>query len=282
MAWIQSDQKIKDHYKTKDLMREMGWSLEVTIGKLHLLWWWCVDHAPLGDLRKHHDKRIADAMCVDTQDATRLVEALVKSCWIDREPFFRVHDWHDNFGLFLRRNRPEMFDELMELYADRTVSVREPTIPNLTKPKLTKTKTLAADDSPPMAKKQFVPPTPEEVSAYAKTINFSLDGEKFCAYYDTRGWVVGKSKMKDWHAAVVTWKKNSPSFSAGASSKFDVERAADEREKKKIELLKSGRCVNVVNGRFCGGKPDESGFCSVCQTIKVTDILNLKSANSQK
>ncbi len=57
----------------------------------------------------------------------------------------------------------------------------------------------------------FVPPTPKEVEEYAKTIKFVVDGRKFCDYYETRGWMIGKSKMKSWKAALRTWKSNDDS-----------------------------------------------------------------------
>lgn len=55
--------------------------------------------------------------------------------------------------------------------------------------------------------KQFVKPTPQEVKAYAISIGFRLDGERFCAYYESNGWKVGRNPMRNWEAAVVTWKK---------------------------------------------------------------------------
>lgn len=58
---------------------------------------------------------------------------------------------------------------------------------------------------------KFVPPTPSEVSEYGKSIGFAIDGVRFCAFYESKGWVVGKSPMKNWKAAVQTWKGNSHS-----------------------------------------------------------------------
>lgn len=52
----------------------------------------------------------------------------------------------------------------------------------------------------------FKPPEPAEVTAYAKSIKFELDGAYFCDYYAARNWCVGKVKMKCWKAAVRTWK----------------------------------------------------------------------------
>ena len=57
-------------------------------------------------------------------------------------------------------------------------------------------------------RKKFVKPEPQEVAEYAKSIGFELDGEHFVAYYQTRGWKVGKDLMVDWKSAVVTWKRN--------------------------------------------------------------------------
>jgi hypothetical protein len=53
------------------------------------------------------------------------------------------------------------------------------------------------------------PPTPEEVEAYAKTIDFKINGEVFCDYYEVGGWVYGKNKIpiKSWKACVRTWKR---------------------------------------------------------------------------
>ena len=56
--------------------------------------------------------------------------------------------------------------------------------------------------------KRFVKPTVEEVRAYCKERNNNVDAEKFISHYDSNGWMVGKSSMKDWKGAVRTWEKN--------------------------------------------------------------------------
>lgn len=56
--------------------------------------------------------------------------------------------------------------------------------------------------------KRFVPPTPEEVNTYCRERNNGIDGSEFCDFYQSKGWLVGKSKMEDWKAAVRTWEKN--------------------------------------------------------------------------
>jgi len=55
--------------------------------------------------------------------------------------------------------------------------------------------------------KSTLPPSVEEVEKYARSINFLLKGHKFIDFYQSKGWKIGKSTMKDWKAAVRTWKR---------------------------------------------------------------------------
>jgi hypothetical protein len=56
-------------------------------------------------------------------------------------------------------------------------------------------------------KKHFIPPTLEEVQAYCKERNNNVDAQRWYDFYLSKGWMVGKNKMKDWKAAVRTWEK---------------------------------------------------------------------------
>jgi hypothetical protein len=35
-----------------------------------------------------------------------------------------------------------------------------------------------------------------------------VDADAFVDFYESKGWLVGKNKMKDWKAAVRTWERN--------------------------------------------------------------------------
>ena len=62
----------------------------------------------------------------------------------------------------------------------------------------------------------FRPPTVQEVKAYCIERGNDLDAEYFTNFYAARGWMIGKSKMKDWRAAVRYWERNNnASKSAG-------------------------------------------------------------------
>lgn len=56
--------------------------------------------------------------------------------------------------------------------------------------------------------KHFVPPTIEQIKAYCLERNNSVSPEKFLNYYESKGWLVGKAKMKCWRAAIRTWEGN--------------------------------------------------------------------------
>ena len=53
--------------------------------------------------------------------------------------------------------------------------------------------------------KRFRPPTLEEVQAYIREQGYAVDANRFIDFYSSKGWMVGKNKMKDWKAAVRGW-----------------------------------------------------------------------------
>jgi DNA-binding transcriptional MerR regulator len=57
----------------------------------------------------------------------------------------------------------------------------------------------------------FIVPSLQEVSAYCQERNNNVDSQKFFNFYESKGWMVGKNKMKDWKAAVRTWEDKSKS-----------------------------------------------------------------------
>jgi hypothetical protein len=55
--------------------------------------------------------------------------------------------------------------------------------------------------------KRFKTPTFEQVAEYCKERNNKVDAQRFIDFYESKGWMIGKSKMKDWKACVRTWEK---------------------------------------------------------------------------
>ena len=54
----------------------------------------------------------------------------------------------------------------------------------------------------------FVPPSPQEVQSYCNERQNGINGDTFCDFYQSKDWMIGKNKMKDWKAAVRTWEND--------------------------------------------------------------------------
>jgi len=52
---------------------------------------------------------------------------------------------------------------------------------------------------------RFVVPDRVQVEQYATTLDKQIDGQQFVDFYESKGWMVGKNKMKSWQAAVRNW-----------------------------------------------------------------------------
>ena len=56
-------------------------------------------------------------------------------------------------------------------------------------------------------KESFVKPNLEQVKQYCDERKNGIDAQRFIDFYESKGWMIGKNKMKDWKACVRTWEK---------------------------------------------------------------------------
>jgi hypothetical protein len=73
--------------------------------------------------------------------------------------------------------------------------------------------------------KRFFPPTCEEVVGYCTERKNSVDADKFFNFYQSKGWMVGKNRMKDWRAAVRTWELEDAKRSANRPGSLDKQQS---------------------------------------------------------
>lgn len=145
MAWIESHQGIERHPKTMKLSISMGWDIDQTIGKLHRLWWWCVDFAPDGNVSRHSADMVALAVGISSDMGEKFISSLFDAEFLDktRKNQFLIHDWLEYAGRYLRdtkfRRNPEKIQEIINLYstvvsrhsADKTPKIsRKSAVPN--------------------------------------------------------------------------------------------------------------------------------------------------------
>lgn len=54
----------------------------------------------------------------------------------------------------------------------------------------------------------FAKPTSDDIKEYCDERANNVDANTFFDFYESKGWLVGKAKMKDWKAAVRNWERN--------------------------------------------------------------------------
>lgn len=79
---------------------------------------------------------------------------------------------------------------------------------------------------PAPARKRFVKPELEEIRKFCFEKNINIDVDRFFNYYESKGWKVGVSPMKDWKAAVRNWAKNDSLYSRPGSVRISSDTSA--------------------------------------------------------
>jgi hypothetical protein len=79
---------------------------------------------------------------------------------------------------------------------------------------------------PAPARKRFVKPELEEIREFCFEKNINIDVDRFFNYYESKGWKVGVSQMKDWKAAVRNWAKNDSLYSRPGSTRISSDTSA--------------------------------------------------------
>lgn len=77
-----------------------------------------------------------------------------------------------------------------------------------------------------------MPPTYEQVSRYCEQRKNHIDAKRFVDYYESRDWMMGNAKMKNWKAAVRYWERSGGNNTGNVKSvveRLDCERDYDFR-----------------------------------------------------
>lgn len=61
----------------------------------------------------------------------------------------------------------------------------------------------------------MIPPTIEMVEDYINEHGYNVNAHSFMDFYDSKGWLIGKTKMKDWQAAIRTWNRKEKPRTSG-------------------------------------------------------------------
>ena len=72
--------------------------------------------------------------------------------------------------------------------------------------------------------KQHIPPSVGEVESYCESRGNGIKAEAFVDYYEARGWMIGKNKMKSWQSAVRTWENRRKEQEPKNTKTWELER----------------------------------------------------------
>ena len=86
-------------------------------------------------------------------------------------------------------------------------------------------------------RKVFSTPTVDDVRAYCLERNNKVDPQSFVDFYESKGWMIGKNKMKDWKAAVRTWERSETKTRQGETAKLTKDNNNFERRRYDMDKL---------------------------------------------
>lgn len=75
----------------------------------------------------------------------------------------------------------------------------------------------------------FTPPSKDELENYCRENGYSIDVDRFIDFYSSKGWMVGKNKMKDWKAACRNWDRSQRQELTAEGTKRQGKSAAPNR-----------------------------------------------------
>jgi len=90
----------------------------------------------------------------------------------------------------------------------------------------------------------FSPPTLDEVCRHVAAKGYSFDPVVFFSHYESNGWLVGRTKMKNWHSACITWERNQKTYGNYRQSTSATRRDADLQAGRETALDAIRQIVN--------------------------------------
>lgn len=136
-----------------------------------------------------------------------------------------------------RSHREQQLSRVSFLYrADSVMIAKEE------KPQQERTLFDVTEEKEEKPKATFKKPTIEEVERYVKEKGYTtFTAQEWYDHYESNGWFVGRTKMKDWKAAVRTWHSQRKRYNQDNPTKGmnQVEKANYEQQQRVNEYAKA-------------------------------------------
>lgn len=111
-------------------------------------------------------------------------------------------------------------------------------------------------------KQGFIKPSVEEVRQYCTEKGYAIDAEKFVNYYDSVGWVRGKTKIVSWKATLATWNKNNKEYESKSFTNNPATRAEGRRHMSNLATAIISNSASQLADLYNGGDeiPDNRDY----------------------
>lgn len=214
MAEINVDQNYFQHIKTKRLVARLGFGAESIPLKL---WCYAASHAPMDGVLKGFTADEIKMLCEWPSNALSMLEALLDLNFLYKiKGGFKINEWEKHQGHIISykiraiKGAEGRWKKIENLYTNHASSIASEQLSIASSNALTKLtkKTNLKKNNSFKKEKSFFKPSTEEIKEYCNERNNGINAERFFDYYEARGWMIGKNKMKNWKAAVRTWEKN--------------------------------------------------------------------------
>ena len=138
------------------------------------------------------DEYIASLIGVSERSARTMLSNLINKGYVNRTRF---------------DGRRRYLQSTISYQSGKICRAEMQNLPNTYNQLLNKSISNDIDDSN-KRKAKFVKPTIEDIRCFCEERNNGIDAEEFFNFYESKGWVIGKSPMKDWKACIRTWERN--------------------------------------------------------------------------
>lgn len=239
MQWFRASQNLIDDPRLADWRRKLGVSKAESIGIWMMFILWCQKYAEDGFITNKQKCQVGHMLAESVRLPANAPERspgewfqdlvdhdLVVPCKLHGAQQWRVTDWWAAMGGWLGikyKTRSAMLSRIRKLH-NVVTTLRQPsnnTMTTMEHPTEEKRREETRQDKKDKTRKAkqekskscvqdtprhtFTPPTKEQLTEFCKTNNITIDEIYFLHYYTSKGWMVGKSPMKNWQAAVHTW-----------------------------------------------------------------------------
>lgn len=142
-----------------------------------------------------------------------------ETAWAEKKRVYRQNkkalENRDNLeDISLDNVKDNVKDNVRQEYRDKSIEYRGKNIDIYREEK-----SQENEDTKTLDTKKFIKPTVEEIREYCNERKNNIDAEYFYDFYESKGWYVGKNKMKNWKACVRTWEKDAKNNQSSKKTK---------------------------------------------------------------